>query len=358
MRARRLLCCLLLLAGCPSSTSTPSGFYDQAVGGLCQYLTRCGAYGNSELDQCKSAESAAFSDEQKYYNIDDAVNQGRIKYNQDEANKCIDAVNALHCNGGLGILTNGSSACDNVVVGLVPMGGTCYSSSECASGDCSNSTTGCAGTCQGGTNNTCTSKSCASGSYCNGFACVPKVASGGTCTSLFSTQCQDNLVCTPSASYSSYTCLPLPGSGQPCSPLTGCTDGLYCDGTTHPASPVCAAQADNGSSCIQSNACKDGFVCISGTCAAFLDAGSKCTPSNFTGCPSDMTCANGVCKTNGVGTDCTGSQVSCSFGYCDQTTGRCAEKVGYGEKCNPLAGSSCLSASCNTQTDTCSLQCQ
>ncbi len=119
------------------------------------------------------------------------------------------------------------------------------------------------------------------------------------------------------------TCVPRPGSGDPCDGLE-CEPGLLCiEGT-------CGAPGSPSDACVTDDACAPPLRCLAGACAALSSTGGPCT--------DDAGCAVGlVCGTNGCeaappppcadAADC-GNLSACV------TVPRCATPVAVGGVCS------------------------
>ncbi len=257
--------------------------------------------------------------------------------------------------------TDQCSSC--AVAGLV---GTCSpktSGTSCSDGNACTLTDTCqGGTCTGGNPVTCTaSDQCHVPGTCN--------TSTGTCsnpTAANGTACSDGNACTLTDTCQSGTCT----GGNPVT----CTasDPCYVAGTCSPSTGTCSnPTAANGTACSDGNACTLTDTCQSGTCTGgnpvTCTASDPChiagTCSPSTGTCSNPTAANGTACSDGNActlTDtcqsgtCTGSNpVTCTAsdpchiaGTCSPSTGTCS---------NPTAanGTACSDGNACTLTDTC-----
>ena len=232
---------------------------------------------------------------------------------------------------------------------LAALGGACQATADCAANlACS------AGTCLVPDGGTCTaSTECASGS-CSSSTCVAPVVPptptpvNGPCTS--SVECATGLVC------SSSQCLVPPG-GQ-CSVGTACTSG-WCSTSGACLEPVggactygteCSSGTCNAGTCAQGGAgspCLIGPECLSGTCGATQTCaiGGAGAP-----CAANGDCSSGICGSDGkcsasptslpVGATCS-QNVECTSGIC----GQCTSSNCSGYACQPGAqGAVCATA--------------
>lgn len=183
-------------------------------------------YGDDE-DDCEDNFEGAFKDQQK--RLEKSIDAGRLKYDANQLEKCLDAYAAKSCEELKSRLTEDAAECDTVFTAQVANGGVCASDEDCTSGRCElavdqDGDEADEGICQayaavGATCNETTT--CGPGSYCEGSACVAAKADGATCTS--NGQC-DTGGCNgfDSEAGTDGTCGPKGGEGTRCYLTKGC----------------------------------------------------------------------------------------------------------------------------------------
>ena len=241
-----------------------------------------------------------------------------IGYDAATGRACLDAVARRTCNQAALEPTGPPLACLGALVGTVPLGGSCTSTSgyDCASfGWCRFDACNVPGTCMASDH--------ALGASCAG---IMDCARGLTCQG---GQCQP---------------APLP---PPVAPAGGgclaaaCPDVQYCDW-----SATCAARVPEGGVCDAAGPpCAWGTDCSSGRCARHLQGGDSCAAAPGS-CPVGTFCAAfGACQAwPVVGQPCGDlpgtSGVSCARGWCDAAAGAagsCAPYQVIGAPCTPAS---------------------
>jgi hypothetical protein len=98
--------------------------------------------------------------------------------------------------------------------------------------------------------------------HCDKPFIIPKVADGGACSQSY--ECTSNHCETGSGSGSDGTCAPLPTAGQACT--SECAQGLYCGYDQTSGNEICQALKANGAMCSVGSECSSDN-CTSGMCA-------------------------------------------------------------------------------------------
>ncbi len=231
------------------------------------------------------------------------------------------------------------------------VGGTCSSSLNCCSQDCSGGV--CISAACAANGAACSAASgCCSG-VCTAGACVAApscLATGATCST--TTQCCGGEKCTGSK------CAACGASGTSCTTGSQCCTGS-CTGAT--GSKTCTAQAatcaGSFAACTQNSGCCGG-ACNSGVCC--LGGGGGCS-KNSQCC--DGSCINGSCgalpsSTCATSADCSGGG-TCANGKCCTSVGNTC--VQNSDCCNgSCAGNVCcgnVGAACTTNSNCCGGTC-
>jgi hypothetical protein len=190
--------------------------------------------------------------------LDESIDKKRVRFDSELMNNCLDALVAPSnaCATVEASLPWTEECMNSAWIGLVPDGGQCFGSFECASKD-----SFCA------PNQICTAKptngqpctggvdSCATGFYCQ-TTCRPQVGAGQQCS--FTQQCTEPLICDAT----SLTCTNLHETGEPCTSNAACKSQRClpgtCAGTTTPCfnSAACGLRCtNNGNTCFQDSGC-------------------------------------------------------------------------------------------------------
>jgi hypothetical protein len=299
---------LAALAGCGGSGSGSGDVSLQelparAVDVFCQAELACGLFPDSA-----SCHSALQADQGQ---VEADVAAGKVKYDGAQAAACLDALPAsVSCTQSAPRRPQ-PSACNQIFVGTVAMGGPCLANEDCVSASCdfkacATATMCCAGTCAtpqpssvavGGACNSI--NQCAVGAYCNfdvtPFVCAPVKAAGQPCSS--SNECMDGAACLPTSasSLSMRACGRPPRRGEACPGPTSCDSRAdFCD----PLTMKCVARLAPGAACMPAAmGCVAWAFCdtTSLKCVARGGVGEPCDATNGGTCLSDLTCAGGVC---------------------------------------------------------------
>jgi hypothetical protein len=338
---------LLVLYGCgPGSFGE---FRDQLAAHVCDHARRCGAIGLDDPCPYPSALPTAGS-----LDVPTGIADGRLGYDRDSAQACLDAFNGAPCDPAI-LALRLYEHCHHVVGPHVVTGEICRVSDECVGGTCQ-----CAGACdcrcvawppphsacqpggcdptfefcdgscelQMGQDGACVAdEQCQFPLVCRGDKCQhhPRVADGSPCN-FPDAVCDDQRYCSPSSG----ACTPLraPGAAcdarSACSAGNGCADGLCrpwsdegrpCSDGLCPLSQRCLANSDGGAdgglsaTCVadptlpagphescQSRSCAGGLYCTRDrSCEYLRGLGGECDPED-SGCAPGLTCSNGRCQ--------------------------------------------------------------
>jgi hypothetical protein len=184
--------------------------------------------------------------------INEPVNAGRMAYDAGAAGDCVASLEAIIGDCSIGDDANWPTACDAMLVGAVPEGGTCDDSDECVGNlDCRNDRCTRMPT-QG---EMCADGSCADDLYCrDDDRCHAYAAFGASCADS-DVYCGDDLQCSSATD----TCAPYPTVGQSCAD-TSCDDDLYCD-----ESDICRVERADGAQCTEDRQCES-YECVDNAC--------------------------------------------------------------------------------------------
>ena len=254
--------------------------------------------------------------------IQRSIDAGHLSFDAVEAQRCIDALAASECGADPG------SACDEVLIGQVPVGGACTNSDECENGAHCSRILACPGTCEPSlvSGAACgTSGECDTGMFCTAAGvCGPLLANGELCRN--SSECETRY-CQGEADG---RCAEVPRSfskalGEPCESALDCQEDLYCP-LDSSAAPSCTALVGLGEACTKLTV---GSTCVRAAyCALDSEGGGVCVERVPLGgaCTTSDECAVGVCdgfvceRHSAIGEPCS-TDARC-FGVCDG--GSCA----------------------------------
>ncbi|MBL8954038.1 MAG: hypothetical protein JNK82_24895 [Myxococcaceae bacterium] len=345
--------------------STPfAALCDQYFDALCTFYSRCGAM--QDKATCLSVQDDRFNPWLRDACLFDEraqLDAGRVAYEDRAAAACLHALRvSAPCTQAI---EQFAPECASLFRGLVPAGGACARSSECAPTHYCDSSVGmCPGRCvakkpagaDAGLDEECqagmypyagkcrlfalTGFSCAAippsndpqrcipnVAFCNGSACLPLQGDGGTCTS--DSQCIFPLRCAASR------CVRPAGTGEACgyglfpgTPSVPCKFDLACSEGL--GGGVCRALGVNGQGCFNQ------FEC----------AGTRQCPGVFFGAGPDggLQIDAGSCTpASGAGAPCTAAQNFCDVGptYCNTDAGQCAARAAFGTMSTCTASEQC-----------------
>ncbi len=327
---RRFAAAVLFFCGCGPASFTD--FRDQLVARWCDRAVRCGLIGASERASCvlPAATPALMM---SALDIQGSIDAGRVRWNSDSAQDCLDTLSGSTCDPGALDLRL-ALHCHGYVTALVPPRGACYGPGECGGGVCTLGAS-CPGSCQvyPAVGAPCTPGDCdPSVEYCGApDGGTPKCAlqkhSGDDCGG--DGECSFGLLCI-AAKCSAPT---RTGRNQPCGAgLPICDDGLFCN-----AAGTCAPLQGSNQPC-EPNGCAMGYVCLGGACQGWLDAGKSCAAgASPTGCPASQTCTAGACVANallvGLHGNCANGGTCAAGLQCAKPRSTCEFPVGLGGGC-------------------------
>lgn len=283
---------LLALVGCGGIAF--DDFERERRDAQCYYELRCKAL--SSAADCEGHFDQLMI---KSPSLPAAVREGIVRYDEDAAQSCVDALASLSCDvtQQLGAL----DSCSEVYEGTLADGAACGFDLECKSGSCA--TLSCPDACCPG--------------MCRPTRPLPDIDEA------CSTFCVDGAYC----GVDSLCHASLP-KGAACDGSTICAYGLYCSGASTGGSGICKAMPQDGEPC-DGPCALYGSVCLEGICQPGGLAGDACATdadcSVFYTCNSDQRCGNHP----GLGMECMGR---CSGdAYCDN--GVCVEQKPNGVSC-------------------------
>ncbi len=268
---------VLVLAAAACSGIDYADFADEQRDATCGYYVRCGSFGT--FNDCR-AYFERFEGANTSFGA--AIDAGKIRFNEDTAEDCIDAFDDLDCD-----LADQDAqsleVCDYVFSGTLAFNEACAFNAECESErcivpDCSDAC--CIGTCgeprvYPGVDEPC-SNVCDDGLYC-GFdqICHPYALEGEPCNALIT--CVEPYYC----SRTTDTCARRPERGEPCDGPCA-SEGLVCN-----SDALCVDAGVSGDPCITANDCSIYYICDidKRTCELpiqqpALDNGKPCTANS------------------------------------------------------------------------------
>jgi hypothetical protein len=202
-----------------------------------------------------------------------SLDAGRIRFDGERAAACLREL-SLQCGSG-------NRACDDAIVGLVPMGGPCVAM-ECANGlTCDSST--CPSTCQP---QKCLGQVLLEDGGCGSWPTPQLVSLGGSCTA--NSPCQEGMRCSEGVCV-----LARAKEGEACDQSfvteRWCQEGLVC------LQGRCARGAAPGEACSRDLACQvDAFCGSDGGCVLAATEARSLPPSAGSTCAADLDCVNGL----------------------------------------------------------------
>ncbi len=303
----RLLAVALVIAGCGGGGIAAQDFGKGLRDAQCDLRVRCGMLASTA--DCDGFYPIASNTE-----LLAEIGGGKVNYDSDKAEQCIDAIKNASCDGTTKESRETPSACLDFVTGTVATGAQCFTNEACQSAACampSCTEACCAGTCAatetpGKAGDPCATRACGSSLTCdNTKKCVALFAAGAPCT--LYTDCDYGLGCLGDpgicgavphlgeacpdgqcAELGAYCttakrCVPLGLLGDACATSSDCSRYYTCD----PQSLACEALPITGQTC--NGLCSDGSYCNTTTlqCTALLADGGACRV--------DSACKSGYC---------------------------------------------------------------
>jgi hypothetical protein len=232
--------------------------------------------------------------------------------------------------------------------GTLPLGASCQSGMQCASGSCSKQVSGAAGcgVCQQihALGESCAPPvhACDKATVCREGVCVwPGPELGSSCVNYGAEPCGPGFNCiSPPDSILDGVCELRPGLGQPCNAAEqiDCQHGLAC------IQGLCVQRQPDGASCSEHLSCQN--YCHDGVCQSPLPNAQQGEDCSFHSCAPGLFCSEmEVCQAVGVASagDVCGYQVRCSEGLlCSRgylqgdPKDRCVPEPGPGQPCQDL----------------------
>ncbi|HEY1813701.1 MAG TPA: hypothetical protein VGG74_15225 [Kofleriaceae bacterium] len=330
---RNSLVLWIAVVACSSSNSIPVDQLEtQLDDAYCSYYVKCGAF--PDVATCEMSE--AVSDDDETAAIMQAVQAGKIDYNGQLAQQCINAIANASCDR---TQERGEPAiCAQIITGTAGSGSACESDTECKSLACDIPDCGSAACCEG---------------MCVGDAPPPLGGVGSACDD-DSSECQNGLYCATSETMESFTCATPGGSGSTCSGGDeSCQIGLACDETTE----LCSTLPGTGEACPHQQCALAGDFCGSdGTCHKDGLPGDACSDSSE--CSPFYTCDTTMMKCvqgPGVGSSCATAECFDGNTYCDtgSATPTCLQKKADGSTCatdEECESDDCVGSACTAET--------
>ena len=283
-------------AGC-AEPATPENFAGEYEEALCAWSSGCSVF--QSRGQCRDA--LVWDTSGRFQYLLAAVEAGRVGFDEEAAEACLEQVSALSCEQGVldeVLFSVGPAAapevCRDVFVGKVRNYDPCLNSEECAGDNavCGFNPSG------------CPDNMCCAGA-CRVLGAPPEI--GEPCTN----NCGDDAFCAFDPNTGQPTvCTARRKPGQRCDDDTdSCADGLYCD---FDAGFECKPRKGSGETCQNWLSCAEGLDCYDlgngeRVCQALPGEGKACSNDNYPPCARyDNYCdaSNRCTKLPGPGEDC------------------------------------------------------
>jgi hypothetical protein len=290
-----------MVDGCGGgSGETGVVFEDAYVAAYCGYLLRCGLA--SDADWCARTQHPSLA----LYTA--SVQAGRMRYDDVVAQRCFARLASQSCTVGGFRSLEAEDSCRDLLVGVVPAGGACFSDRDCAG----------RAVCQGGPSNSWgPSSSCAPG-VC-GQPRPPRTADG-PCE--IDDDCLGGGVCNRLSYDPSASPRCLPRYHEDCGAPGNCTGEKTCVADPATFELRCVAHTADGESCAErlSKCAGLSSFCDGTTCRPRGRAGAAC--EGILSCRADLECIAGTCvQRPAPGDPCSAQGPTCSVGEC--VGGRC-----------------------------------
>lgn len=271
--------------------------------------------------------------------LEAAIASGTVVFDGDRARECVEELRAAGC----GLVDRVAiEACEQTLVGSVPLGGACALTEECAGDSYCRTDAACPGTCEArvGSGAACSSdEACEAGLRCFGGTCQAPAGATAACGGPSMIGCAGGLVCLDER------CRPLgevqvATLGMACDLAEAlCEPGLSCAmvGVSDVGGGTfeCVGPASAGGSCHLGfpDPCPSGHVCrvsssvpgnVEGSCTPLPGDGEACLDGTEE-CATGTRCVSGTCRAaRGLGGACS-ADADCISAHCDD--GVCAESV-------------------------------
>jgi hypothetical protein len=303
-------CLVLSIAACGNDSVSIDDLKGAYIDAYCDGAVKCGSFASTA--ECHASVSI---DNNSFLSVIDGAKTGSVKYSEDAAGSCLDALRNPSCTfEGL----HGEDPCDDLFSGTVAMGGACTISAQCAGDasceqtdqDCDRDVACCPGTCGASSVVVAAGAPCGENDICpsNQYCKPPASGDVGTCTALITTEgtacdsffaCQDPMICNGFADMP--TCEKSAGTGETCKPdnLIPCAkDSDHCDAATM----KCVGPLATGATCEFSSECGPDSTCVD-TCQKNLGVGGTCSDTTAD-CLGSLSCTNGTCQLGPAGMSC------------------------------------------------------
>jgi hypothetical protein len=315
----------LVAAGCSGGgvdiSTSASNVCDEIAEVACHNMYQCCTEGEIEdflnvseprtepqcrVDLTRACERASLT-------LNDSLVAGRVRFEPERMNSCLDAIVAPDDSCGMIVATlPWKEACmESAFVGTVEIGGSCLFAHDCAGAP----DNFCA------PNQKCAAKptagfpcgtGCASAFFCSAGICQPKLAAGAPCLS--TSQCQQELFCDIGAPMP--VCTAKQPGGSACTSSLGCASGQCIPGQCMGTSQSCFRDADCLSRCADDGSfCTTSANCSTGTCSVggnLCTSNLNCTAGGTDACVFPVLCLPGDCLGDPI---CTSQTLSVD--YCD-----------------------------------------
>lgn len=252
----------------------------------CERLQRCGVV-------TRTADCSTQWAEQSCVVYAQAISQGAVRYDAQEAGRCIDEIRSAACDA-FPVVADLPPACRRAIQGG-PAGSAC---GACAAGLVCTFGTGQCGVCEGVQTAAPKAKAelgqpcsprrgdqggCVGDLACDSDGqgvrtCMQRVPAGSSCD--LGRSCELGLICRPEGHQ--LLCGQLAELGEPC-------DTIRCKSRLRCVEGRCLAQLKDGESCISHDQCAS-LNCV-GTCQQLAEVGQPCDLN----CRRELTCVDGFC---------------------------------------------------------------
>lgn len=250
-----------------AGTSGPVSFEDfpkKYADAICKVAASCCATAGIAYDDAHCRDDHAVDPGKFAY-----LNNGQtLRFDADGAGRCLDAI----ANAGCGVDDDlDQPGCEGTIVGLVPQGGKCFESIECAP--------------VLGKRIRCETNGEDTEGVCREFVTSP---ADGPCGRDVFGECGEGLVC-EDATQPTSTCVAAPRAGEKCGIGGPCEPGYHCSTSSF----TCEAIVANGGACKSFTDCVEGSQCKDGVCRTRGADGAAC--GNSEDCASNR-CVNDRCR--------------------------------------------------------------
>lgn len=277
-----------LATGCPRSHRT---LCEEQIRARCELAYRCCTDANERFAVLPAELTAYATSEGECFDrlapvcraqdgLDDAVELGRMRFDQELASQCIDALAAARDACDAAAFDRAlafEEPCGQASEGAVDNGGTCATSLECgpggfcdvsqqANGEVNDDTGAIEGECLAPAlvGERCGNFGCASGLFCLDDTCTVPPDDGEPCPDFV---CAEGNVCNAGG-----VCEAFPDVGEPCE--FQCAEGAFCESSDEKGElGTCRVQRAPGEACDGFfNECANNEACLNGRCTGVVEA--------------------------------------------------------------------------------------